>query len=89
MNKVLVVNELYASDHLVCQHQHSLHSEPTTAEVEEIFQRGPQQVHHQNVVLLLLTKPSVITEKLDIYQVPYNIRNKKITNMSAIICKRG
>ena len=39
MNEVFVVYILNSSNHLVSQHQHSLHRESARAEVEEVFQR--------------------------------------------------
>lgn len=35
----------YATNHLVSQHEDSLNGETARAEIEEIFQRGTQQIH--------------------------------------------
>ena len=40
VNKVLVVYELNASDHLVGQHQHRFHGESSGTKVEQILQGG-------------------------------------------------
>lgn len=58
MDEVLVVNILNSANHLVGQHQDSLHGEPPGAEVEEILEAGSEQVHDQDVVVSLLSVPS-------------------------------
>ena len=57
VDEVLVVHKLDPSDHLIGQHEHSLHGEPAGAEVEEVLEARPQQVHHQHVVVSLLPIP--------------------------------
>lgn len=51
MNEVLHMHVLNTANHLIRQHQHGLHREPSTAEVEEILQRRTKQIHHQTMVL--------------------------------------
>lgn len=58
MNEVLVVHELNATDHLIGEHENRLHGEATRAEVEQVLQTGAEQIHHQNVVVLLLAVPA-------------------------------
>lgn len=53
MNEILHVHVLDSANHLIGEHEHGLHGEPPTAEVEEVLQRRPQQVHHQAVILAL------------------------------------
>lgn len=54
MDERFAVDELDAADHLVGEHQHRLDREPAVAEVEEVLQGGPEQVHDQHIVLLFL-----------------------------------
>ena len=48
---------LNPSNHLICQHEYSLHGEPSGAEVEEVLQAGPEEIHHEDVVVPLLAVP--------------------------------
>jgi len=43
--------------HLVSQQQDGLEAEFAGAEVEEVLQTGPQQLHHHHVVVALRTAP--------------------------------
>lgn len=43
--------------HLIRDHEHSLEAEPATAVVEQIFQRGSQELHDQCVVGALYARP--------------------------------
>ncbi len=58
MYEVLVVHELDAADHLIGQHEHCFHCEATRAEVEQVLQARSEQVHDQDVVVLLLAVPA-------------------------------
>lgn len=58
MDEVLVVDKFNATNHLVGQHEHRFHSESSGAKVEEVFERGPQQVHDENVVVALRSVPA-------------------------------
>lgn len=40
-----------SSNHLIRQHQNSLHCETSGAEIEQILQRRTQQVHDQTMVV--------------------------------------
>lgn len=62
----------YPTDHLIGQHQDCFDGEPPGAEVEEILQRGSQQVHHQHVVISLLAVPSETKQKYRISKVFVN-----------------
>ena len=62
MNEVFVVKELDTADHLVCQHEYSFHGKATRTEVEQILQAGSQEVHNEDVVVLLLPE---ISENID------------------------
>jgi len=57
VDEVLVVNILYATNHLISQHQDSLHGESSRAKVEEILQTRTQEIHDQDIVISLLTIP--------------------------------
>jgi|LakMenEpi03Aug12_release.lakeMendotaPanAssembly.Ray.scaffolds.fasta_scaffold485685_1 hypothetical protein len=59
MNEVFRVDVFDSTNHLICQHQHRFHSETARAEIEQILQRWTQKIHHQNIVISLLTVPSV------------------------------
>uniref|UniRef100_A0A182UE34 Uncharacterized protein n=1 Tax=Anopheles melas TaxID=34690 RepID=A0A182UE34_9DIPT len=54
VDEVLHVQILQPADHLVDQHQHGLDCEVPAAEVEQILERGAEQIHHQHVVAALL-----------------------------------
>ena len=56
------MDELDPADHLVGQHEHGLHGEPPGAEVEEVLEARTQQVHHQHVVVSLLSVPSDVRD---------------------------
>lgn len=43
--------------HLVCKHQDSLQRELALAVVEQIFQRGPQEVNDHHIVVALDAEP--------------------------------
>ena len=58
VDEVFVMNEFNAAYHLVSQHQHRFHGEPSRAEIEQIFQRWPQQIHNQDVVVTFRTIPA-------------------------------
>ena len=45
------MNVLYPLDHLVREDQDCFEGEFAAAEVEEVFQRRPEQVHHHDIVL--------------------------------------
>ena len=57
VDEVLVVDVLDSPDHLIRQHEHSLHGEPPGAEVEEVLEAGSEKVHDQDIVVPLLTIP--------------------------------
>ena len=57
MDEVLVVHKLDPSDHLIGQHEHSLHGEPAGAEVEEVLETWSEEVHDEDVVVPLLAVP--------------------------------
>jgi len=59
MDEALQMDVLQATDHLVDQHQHCLDGEVARAEVEQVLERGSQQVHDQGVEVLLL---AVVTD---------------------------
>lgn len=51
MDKVLVVDVLDPLDHLVSQHQDSLETKPSVAQVEEVLQTMSKQVHDHGIVV--------------------------------------
>ena len=53
VDEVLAVDELDPADELVGEQQDGLEAELAVAEVEEVLQAGPQQLHHHHVVLAL------------------------------------
>ena len=53
VDEVLSMNELNPTYELVRQQEDSLEAELPVAEVEEVLQAGPQQLHHHHVVLAL------------------------------------
>ena len=57
VDEVLVVNKLDPPDHLVGQHENRLHGEAPGAEVEEVFERGSEEVHDEDVVVALRSVP--------------------------------
>ena len=57
VDEVLVVDKLNPTNHLVCQHQDSLHGKPSRTEVEKVFKTGSQQIHDQDIVVSFLSKP--------------------------------
>lgn len=57
MNKMVVVQELEALDHLICNHKSGLDGEFALAEIEGILKTGSQQVHDHGIVVALDTKP--------------------------------
>jgi hypothetical protein len=42
---------------LVSKEEHGLDGEPAVAEVEQVLERGPQQLHHHHIVVPLLPEP--------------------------------
>ena len=50
-------NLLDSPNHLIGQHEDSLHGESSGAEVEEIFEAGTEEVHDEDVVVALLAVP--------------------------------
>ena len=50
-------NLLDSPNHLIGQHEDSLHGESSGAEVEEIFEAGTEEVHDEDVVVPLLAVP--------------------------------
>ena len=57
VDKVFRMDVLDAAYHLVGQHQHRLHREATRTKVKQVFQRRPQQVHDQHIIVPLLAVP--------------------------------
>ena len=57
VDEILVVDELDSANHLVGQHEDRLHGETSGAEVEEFFERRPQQVHDEDVVVAFWAVP--------------------------------
>jgi len=62
VDKVLAVYVLDAADHLVRQHEHSLHREAPRAEIKEIFETGPEQLHDEHAVVTNLAKPAYVRD---------------------------
>lgn len=60
MDERLTMDVFYATDHLIGQHQHRFDGETARTEIEEIFEGRSQQVHHEDVVVLLLAIVSAI-----------------------------
>ena len=62
VDEVFVMKEFNAVYHLVSQHQHRFHGEPSQAAIragiEQILQRWPQQIHNQDVVATFMTIPA-------------------------------
>ena len=81
MNEVLVVHKLNPSNHLIGQHEHSLHGEPAGAEVEEVLEARPQQVHHQHVVVPLLSVPP------DVWDTDTTLKQNNFMNLFHMINK--
>ena len=44
---------------LISEHEHGFHGKAASAKVEEILERGAQQVHDEYIVVLFLAIPSV------------------------------
>lgn len=53
VNEVLAVDELDTTDELVSQQEDGLQAHLPVAEVEEILQTGPEELHHHHVVVVL------------------------------------
>ena len=51
VDEVLVVHVLDARDHLVGEHQDGLLGELAPAEVEQVLEARPEQLHHEHVVV--------------------------------------
>ena len=47
---------------LVRQHEHGLQAELPVAEVEQVLQAGPEQVHHQDIVVAFHAKPPYVPD---------------------------
>ena len=62
MNEVFVVDVLNPANHLVCQHEHGLHGEAAGAEVEQVLQRGSEQIHDQHIVVAFLAVPADVRD---------------------------
>ena len=60
MDEVLVVDEFDARNHLIGEHEYGLHGKAARAKVEQVLQTGPEQVHHEYVVVLLLAVPAYV-----------------------------
>lgn len=45
-----------STNHLLGNHDYSLDAEPATAVVEEVFERGTEQIDHEDVVETLLAE---------------------------------
>jgi len=58
VDEVLTMDVLNAADHLIGQHQDSLHSETSRAEIKQIFQTRTEQLHDEGVVVPGLTEPA-------------------------------
>jgi len=56
--KVLTVDVLDASDHLVGQHQDGFHREAAGTEVEQVLETRTEQLHDQRVVVPRLAEPA-------------------------------
>uniref|UniRef100_A0AAG5D9D6 Uncharacterized protein n=1 Tax=Anopheles atroparvus TaxID=41427 RepID=A0AAG5D9D6_ANOAO len=51
------VYEIDTGNHLVGEQQHRLQREPARAEIEQILERGAEQLHHHHVVVTLRAAP--------------------------------
>lgn len=56
----LAVDVFDSADHLIGQHENGFDGEASRAEIEEVLERGTQQVHDENVMFLFL---AIIPEK--------------------------
>jgi len=56
VDEVLLVDGLHAGQHLLGDHDHGLDREATSAVVEEVLERGSEQVNDKDVVEAFLTK---------------------------------
>jgi len=56
VDQVLLVDGLHARQHLLGDHDDSLGREATVAVIEQVFERGTQQVNDEDVVQALLTE---------------------------------
>ena len=52
-----VENALNSSNHLIRQHEDSLHCESSRAKVEQILKTGSEEIHDEDVVVPLLAVP--------------------------------
>jgi len=57
MNEILVVDVFNSSNHLIRQHEDSLHCESSRAKVEQILETGSEEIHDEDVVVPLLAVP--------------------------------
>lgn len=57
MNEILIVDVFNSSNHLIRQHEDSLHCESSGAKVEEILETWSEEVHDEDVVVSLLAIP--------------------------------
>jgi len=57
VDEVFIMHVLDSADHLVSEHENSLHCKSSGAEVEEILEAGAEEVHDEYVVVSLLAVP--------------------------------
>jgi len=57
VDEVFIMDILDSADHLICKHEDSLHGKSSGAEVEEILETGPEQIHDEDIVVPLLAVP--------------------------------
>ena len=53
VDEILAMNELNPTDELSREQEDCLEAELPVAEVEEVLETGPQQLHHHHIVVLL------------------------------------
>lgn len=73
MNEVLWVHKLNSSNHLIRKHQDSLHSEPSRAKVEQVFETRTEKVHDQQVVLTVCSIPAADKQQRTSFASIWNI----------------
>jgi hypothetical protein len=54
VDEASIVNKLYAGNHLVRQHQHSLKRKSLLSLAEEEVKGGTHQVHHEHILLAFI-----------------------------------
>jgi len=57
VEEALAVHVVHARDQLVGEHERRLEREPAAAEVEEVLERGPEEVEDHDVVVPLGAVP--------------------------------